>query len=385
MPPFAQQTHGVAQSTERDAALESLLTPAAVVDLDRMEANLERMAGYAAQHGLALRPHTKTHKSASLAAEQIRRGAVGLTVAQLNEAYVMGAVSNDILLAYPPVGSARLARLFRLPAELRLTVALDSDEALAGLAAAARAAGREVGVLVELDLGMHRVGTADPAAAARLSRRCVELDGVHWRGVLFYPGHIRQHVSAQDEAIGRVNDELGQFLGALADEGLEPAVVSAGSTPAAFASHRFRGVNEIRPGTYIFNDRTTAEIGACAWDDCAYSVLATVISTAVAGQAVVDAGAKALFREELRGSAAGGFGALLDRPEVVVSGMSEEHGLLDLSATSWRPRIGETVRIVPNHVCVSVNLHAHIHGVRGDRIERRWPVDARGWDPWPPA
>jgi D-serine deaminase-like pyridoxal phosphate-dependent protein len=383
VPPFAQQTHGVAQTTPAPAReLASLLTPAAVVDLDRMDANLDRMAAYTKQHGLALRPHTKTHKSGRLGAEQVRRGAVGLTVAQLNEAYVMSGASPDILLAYPPVGRARLARLLALPHDVRVTVGLDSEEALRELATAAAATGREVGVLVELDLGMHRVGLPDPAAAAELSRLGTQLEGVAWRGVMFYPGHIRQHVTEQDDAIAAVNSELARFLNALDAVGLKPDVVSAGSTPAAFASHRFDGVNEVRPGTYIFNDRTTALIGACAWEDCAYSVLATVVSTAVAGQAVVDAGAKALFREELRGSSATGFGALLDRPDVVVSGMSEEHGLLDLRATSWRPRVGDLVRIVPNHVCVSVNLHDTVWGVRGDDVESSWRVDARGWDPW---
>jgi D-serine deaminase-like pyridoxal phosphate-dependent protein len=361
----------------------SLLTPAAVVDLDTMEANLDRMAAYAAQHGLALRPHTKTHKSAELGAEQMRRGAAGLTVAQLNEARVMSTVSSDILVAYPPVGGPRLARLLALPPDVRVIVGLDSEDVLQALAEAAAAAGRTVGVLVELDLGMHRVGLSDPAAAARLCRSCTRLDGVTWRGVMFYPGHIRQHVAEQDEAIARVNADLARFLTALRAEGLEPEIVSAGSTPAAFASHRFSAVNEIRPGTYIFNDRTTAQTGACEWRDCAYTVLATVVSTAVAGQAVVDAGAKALFREELRGSPEAGFGALLDRPDVVVAAMSEEHGLLDLTRTAWRPRVGDLVRIVPNHVCVSVNLHDTMWGLRGDVIERSWAVAARGWDPWP--
>jgi D-serine deaminase-like pyridoxal phosphate-dependent protein len=363
----------------RDDLLD-LLTPAALVDLDRMAANLDRMADYAAGHRLALRPHVKTHKSPELAAEQVRRGAAGLTVAQLHEAQVMSAVSDDILLAHPPVGAPKLARLAALAAAARLTVALDSPEALAGVAATAQRAGRELGVLVELDVGMGRVGLPDAAAARALCRRAAGTHGVRWRGVLFYPGHIRQHVADQDAAIGGVNGVLQRCLRALRDDGLEPELVSAGSTPAAWASHRFEGVNEIRPGTYIFNDRTTALIGACAWQDCAYTVLATVVSTAVPGQAVVDAGSKALFREELPGAAGSGYGALLDRPEVVVKGMSEEHGLLDLRDTSWRPRVGDRVRIVPNHVCVSVNLHERVFGVRGERVERSWPVAARGWE-----
>lgn len=369
---------GTVTHTAADS-LEQLLTPAAVVDLDRMDANLRRMAEYARAHRLALRPHTKTHKSPRLAAEQIRLGACGLTVAQLHEAQVMGEVCADILLAHPPVGAPKLARLLALPPSVQLTVALDSEDALRPLAAAAAEARRDIGVVIELDLGMHRVGVANVEEAVRLCALCRDLPGVTWRGVLFYPGHIRQHVSGQAAAVAEVDAALQDVLSRLRAAGLEPAIVSAGSTPAAFSSHAIRGLTEIRPGTYIFNDRTTALIGACAWEDCAYTVLATVVSTAVPGQAVVDAGSKALFREELRGSDAAGFGALLDRPDVVVKGMSEEHGLLDLSGTNWRPRVGDRVRIVPNHVCVSVNLHETVWGLRGDRIETSWPVAARGW------
>lgn len=364
----------------RTSSLESLLTPAAIVDLDVMESNLDRMAEYARAHELALRPHTKTHKSPMLGAEQVRRGAAGLTVAQLHEARLMAAASDDILLAHPPVGAPKIARLLALPADTRISAALDSREALEPLAEAADAAAREIDVLVELDLGMGRVGVTDAAEAADLCELCTRLQGVRWRGIMFYPGHIREHVDEQDAALEDLDARLQRVLEHLGDRGLVPSIVSAGSTPAAFASHRIRGLTEIRPGTYIFNDRTTAAIGACAWEDCAYSILATVVSTAVGGQAVVDAGSKALFREDLRGSSWSGFGALLDRPDVVVKGMSEEHGLLDLSATSWRPRVGERVRIVPNHVCVSVNLHDTVWGVRGDRIERSWPVAARGWE-----
>jgi D-serine deaminase-like pyridoxal phosphate-dependent protein len=153
-------------------------------------------------------------------------------------------------------------------------------------------------------------------------------------------------------------------------------VVSGGSTPTLWRAHEVPGLTEIRPGTNIFNDRTTAVVGACSWDECAYSVLATVVSTSVPGQVVVDAGAKALAKEELRGEG-GGFGCLLGRPEIVVKGLSEEHGVLDLSGTDWRPRVGEQVRIVPNHVCVSVNLHERLWGVEGERVVERWEIAGR--------
>lgn len=359
------------------------MTPAAVVDLDRMDANLARMADYAAAHGLHLRPHTKTHKSPELGTEQVRRGAIGLTVATLREAHVMAAACDDLLIAHPPVGGAKIERLLALPERVRVTVALDSRFALDQLAAAATRAGRSIGVLVELDLGMHRVGVPDVADAVALAQRASDSAGVEWRGILFYPGHVRQHVDDQEGALAELERALAERLGALRERGLEPEIVSAGSTPTAFASHRIRGINEIRPGTYIFNDRTTAAIGACGWADCAYTVYATVVSTAVPGQAVVDAGSKALAREELRGADGGGFGALLDHPDIVVSSLSEEHGILDLSCSDWRPRVGDRVHIVPNHVCVSVNLHPRVHGVRNDVVERSWPVAARGWSEEP--
>jgi D-serine deaminase-like pyridoxal phosphate-dependent protein len=172
---------------------------------------------------------------------------------------------------------------------------------------------------------------------------------------------------------------LETHLEALRRAGFAAEIVSGGSTPTAFSTDAIPGLTEFRPGTYVYNDRTTALIGACAWEDCAYSVLATVVSTAVPGQAVVDAGSKALAREEIRAPGVTGFGALLDRPEIVVSALSEEHGILELSGTDWRPRVGDRVRIVPNHVCVSVNLHDRIWALRGESIAESWKVEARGW------
>lgn len=358
--------------------LNMLETPAAVVDLDRMEANLDRMAAYAERHGLALRPHTKTHKSPELAAAQIERGAVGVTVATPREAEVMAEVSDDVFLAYPPVGEGRISRLLALPSNVRITVALDSAAAFRPLARAAAEAGREVGVVVEIDLGMERCGLADPADVVELARKIAEADGTSYRGIMFYPGHVRSRIEEQGPALERIVAELERHLEPLGREGLDPEVVTGGSTPTAFLSHRIPGVTEIRPGTYIFNDRTTAVLKACEWKDCAYTVLATVISTAVAGQAVIDAGSKALAKETIRGPAAEGLGALLDRPEVVVRSTSEEHGILDLTGTDWRPAVGDRVRVVPNHVCVSVNLQERVWGLRDGQVERSWPVAARG-------
>ena len=361
--------------------LDELETPAALVDVDRMEANLRRAAEYCRAHGLAWRPHAKTHKTPELAALQVELGAVGVTVATPREAEVMATAVDDILLAYPPFGASKLERLMRLPEHVRLTVGLDSAEALDALGAAAQRAGRTVGVLIELDAGMGRVGLASPEHAVELARRASGTAGVEYRGIMFYPGHIRGPVAEQDDALAALNARLAERIEALAAAGLRPDVVSGGSTPTFWRSHEVAGLTEVRPGTNIFNDRTTSEIGACDWDECAYSVLATVISTAVEGQAVVDAGSKALAKEELRATG-GGYGALLDRPEVVVKAVSEEHGLLDLSATDWRPRVGERVRVVPNHVCVSVNLQERLTGVRGGEVVADWEIAGRGRSPW---
>ncbi len=358
------------------ATLQSVETPSPLVDLDRLERNLKRMADYTARHGLALRPHVKTHKTPWIAARQVELGAVGVTCATMREAEEMSAEADDILLAYPPVGPARLRRLTALPPAVRTTVALDSAIAVEMLGEAARSADRQVGVLVELDLGMRRVGVATASEAVDLARLVARDPGLEFRGLAFYPGHIRTGVQSQDEAIARLRTDVSAARDAFEAAGLDLPVISGGSTPTAWRAHE-TGATEVRPGTYVFNDRTTAMMGACSWEDCALTVLATVISTAVAGQAVIDAGSKALGREPLR-SGGDGFGVLLDRPEIVVTAMSEEHGLLDLSRTDWRPAVGEMVRVIPNHVCIVVHLNDRLIGVRDDMVETEWLVSARG-------
>ena len=360
--------------------LEQLETPVPIVDMDRLAFNLDRMAAYASLHGLSLRPHVKTHKSPRIAAEQLRLGAIGMTCATLREAEVMAEVCDDILVAYPPVGAARLERLARLPRDVRVTVAADDAQALDALNVAAKLGQRQFEVLVEADLGMHRVGVSSPERAVAIAQHIDRASALNFAGMLFYPGHIREVVSEQGAALAQLGANIGRYVTALEAAGLPSRIVSGGSTPAAWRMHEVPGVNEVRPGTYVYNDRTTAMIGACDWDDCALTVLATVVSVAVQGQAVIDAGTKALGREPLRAEG-DGYGALLDHPEVVVSRMSEEHGILDLTKTTWRPRLGDQVRVVPNHVCIVVHLFDEIIGVRGHAVETRWPVEARGRGP----
>jgi len=348
-----------------DVSLEDVETPAALIDLSRVRRNLRTTVDYARAHGLAWRPHVKTHKSPELARLQLEAGATGLTVATPREAEVMAGVTSDLLLAHPPVGP-KIPRILALPDHVHLSVALDSASLVDPLARAARAAGRTLGILVEVDVGMGRVGLQEPEQVVALARSIASAGPeLAWQGLLFYPGHIRLPQEEQSSLLTQVAERLGASLDALHRAGLPPATVSGGSTPTLYQSHRVPGLTEIRPGTVIFHDRDSVALGVGTLDDVAYTVLATVVSTGVPGQAVVDAGSKALAKEEFRAlsagvaggaSGGGGYGILLDRPDVRVASVSEEHGVLDLSATDWRPVVGERVRIVPNHVCVSVNL-----------------------------
>jgi D-serine deaminase-like pyridoxal phosphate-dependent protein len=358
--------------------LLDLETPALLVDVDRMTRNLDRGAEYARAHGISLRPHIKTHKSPLMAREQLERGAIGLTCATPYEAEVMSEVCDNLLVMYPPVGAHRASRLAHLAERVSLTVALDSDVAANDLSRAAVETGSTVRVLIELDAGMHRVGVQAPADAVALGRRVADLPHVEVAGVAFYPGHIRGQVTEHAEQIAELGQLVAETRDAFTRAGLPIETVSAGSTPTLWETHAIPGVSEMRPGTYIYNDRTTAEIGACTMDECALTVLATVVSTAVPGQAVIDAGAKALGREPMRGASGEGFGCLWSDQSVTVKSMSEEHGILDLSRSTWRPRVGERVRVVPNHVCIVVHLADVVYGVRDDAVVSSWPVAARG-------
>jgi D-serine deaminase-like pyridoxal phosphate-dependent protein len=353
-------------------------TPVGFVDLERVRANASRVAEYAARHGLAWRPHIKTHKSTVIARIQLDAGARGLTVATPREAEVMAAVTPDLVLAYPPVGASKLDRLTRLPDEVDLKISLDDVDVLRPLAGAARAAGRTFGILAELDAGLRRVGVQSPEALVRLASEAAELEGVDFRGILFYPGHLRMAQEEQASGLAEVARRVRAGVDALGDAGLPPGIVSGGSTPTLWHSHLIDALTEIRSGSSIFFDREGVEVGTAELDDVAYTVLTTVVSTAVPGRAVVDAGSKALSKEERGGQ---GYGFLVDRPEVRVVALSEEHGILDVSGSDWRPHVGERVRIVPNHVCVSVNLQDALLARDGEG-HTILELEGRGRGPW---
>ncbi|MCA1578743.1 MAG: alanine racemase [Acidobacteria bacterium] len=359
--------------------ISELDTPALVVDLDVMERNLSQMAEYCRRHHLRLRPHTKTHKIPELAKKQIASGALGITVAKLGEAEVMlKAGLNDLLIAYPIVGPAKTKRLADLAIRAAVTVAVDSEEAARGISAAMAKRGSEVGVLIELDVGFGRCGVATENDALALAQKISSLPGLQFKGLMFFPGHFG--VSPDERAVLRkqVNDFLDRCYEAFARAGLPFAIVSGGSTPSRYESEFFHGVNEVRPGTYIFNDRSTVGVSAATIEDCALSVLVTVVSTSVSGRAVIDGGSKTFSSDTYHAEHGRGFGLIKDDPATEIERLSEEHGHLNVTQSDRRYSVGERLMIIPNHVCTTVNMHDEIYGVRGEQVETVWQVAGRG-------
>ncbi len=355
--------------------VQDLDTPTLLVDLDIMERNLRRVADYCSAHALRLRPHTKTHKSPLLAKRQLALGAAGLTVAKVGEAEVMLSASpDDLLVAFPVIGEPKLRRLSEVARLTKVAVALDSPEAARALSVAAGAAGVRFGVLVEIDAGLGRVGVA-PDDAVGLVRAVASLPHLDWRGIAFYPGHIKD--GNDGEKIRELNHALARLRDSLACAGFVAEIVSGGSTPLLFRSHEIEGVNEIRPGTYIFNDINTVNSGACTFDQCAASILVTVVSHTGNDRMIVDGGSKTFSSDRLT-SGDSGFGRLSDAPGGFFHKMNEEHGFVDLSRAERQFAIGDKTRIIPNHICVAVNLHEVVYGIRGDHVEEVWKVEARG-------
>ncbi len=356
-----------------------LETPALLIDLDVMERNLERVAGYTREHSLRLRPHTKTHKIPALGRKQVELGAAGLTVAKVSEAEVMlGSDTPDLLIAYPVIGSQKLERLMDVARKTRVTVALDSLYAAGQLSEAACGAQIEVGVLAETDVGMGRVGVAPGPALLDLARGIQRLPGLHLEGIAFYPGHIKMLDEEGRQAIQALGELIHDTVSKLRSAGIPVSIVSGGSTPALYESHHVPDLNEIRPGTYIFNDRNTMLTGACTLEDCAASILMTVVSVAKPGQMIIDGGSKTFSSDRPVSGSEVSFGLVKEAPEAVFTKMNEEHGYVDIRAAQREFQIGDKVRVIPNHICVAMNLHECVYGVRGDRVEQAWRVEGRG-------
>jgi D-serine deaminase-like pyridoxal phosphate-dependent protein len=358
--------------------MNPLATPALVIDAKTVFRNLERLAAYAEEQDLDLRPHTKTHKSRELAALQVSGGAVGLTAAKVGEAELMAEVADDILLAYPAIDPARTERVARLAAHTTLRVAVDSQQGAKLLAEAANRRRATIGILVDLDVGMGRTGLQTPSEALRVAQYVDATPGLRLDGLFCYPGHIQSPAAEQEPALRAVSDKLAETLRIWADHGLQARIVSGGSTPTAYQSHLVPEYSEIRPGTYIFNDMNTVRGGYCTFDDCAARIICTVVSTAVPGQVVVDAGSKTLTSDLCGPAPKSGHGHVVEYPDARITRLSEEHAQVDVRACPSAPKLGERVTVIPNHICPCVNLQDSVWWRNEEGRLEELPIDARG-------
>jgi D-serine deaminase-like pyridoxal phosphate-dependent protein len=354
-------------------------TPVALVDVNRLEANLAGKAGVAAVPTSArFRPHWKTHKTREIALRQLELGAAGLTVAKVGEAEVLVEGGfDDLYIAYPLVGEAKYRRLLPLLDRARIRFDVESISAAKEASAFFARHGRTVDVCLEMD-SAGRSGLMDPDDAMAVAARIGELPGLNLVGVMNY---ANAYGTGDPDEQRRIGEEEGRFAVTMADRlraaGHRIDVVSVGSTPTARHAARTDGVTELRPGNYAFLDLKQVSLGPWSLDQCALTVLATVVSHAAPNKYVIDGGLKTFAGENYDW---GTYGRFLDRPDIVVTRATEEHGIVILPDGVADPqwKIGEKVRVIVNHACGAANMHEELIAVDGERVVDRWQVIGRG-------
>ena len=341
-----------------------LETPVPVVDMDIMEANISRLQAYLDQHGIANRPHIKTHKIPYIAQLQKDAGAVGITCQKVSEAEVMAdAGFDDIFITYNILGATKLKRLMMLASRATISVTADSDVTVRGLSKAAREASLTLKVLVECDTGAQRCGVQSPGEAAELACLIESLPGLHFGGLMTYPTNAT------------LDDFVRETRSLLKDNGVQIERVSGGGTPCMWEAHTHPELTEHRAGIYVYGDRLTLRSGAVKLEHCAIKVHATVVSRPTSERGILDAGSKSLS-SDLHGLE--GYGYICEYPDANIYLLSEEHGHVDFSACQQKPEIGERVTIIPNHCCTVTSLFDEVVGARQDRVDTIWQVAARG-------
>lgn len=366
--------------------LESLRTPAVLIDRARALRNLDRMQAAASARGIRLRPHAKTHKSPLVASWQIERGAIGICCAKLGEAEVFAdAGVADIRLPYP-LHPANADRVIALLDRTRLSFIVDHPVVATQWSEAMTHAGRQVDVLVKVDVGFHRCGI-DPAPpqAVAMIRAVSRLPGLRFKGLLAHAGHA-YHAHSEDELRRMAAGEaatLRELVERCRREGIRIEEVSAGATPPARFSLQQDGFTEFRPGNYVYFDRTQVALGAATLDDCALTVMARVVSKPAADRIIFDSGSKTLTNDGARGfTPAPGFGVVLREDgtpdeSLLIERLSEEHATVKVVGGSTSLEPGDRVRIVPNHSCVVSNLADQVWLRDGNAVEAM-AVAARG-------
>jgi D-serine deaminase-like pyridoxal phosphate-dependent protein len=360
------------------ASVDELATPALVIDGVAAKRNITRLASYAAEKGIGIRPHTKTHKSRFISKLQIEAGAIGLTIAKTGEAEALQEISSDLLMAYPAVDPSRCQRLAKLARTRTMRVVVDSQFGIEALSTAAQNAGSTIGLLVELDVGMGRTGVATAQDSLVLAESISKTRGVRLDGILCYPGQIWAPIDQQATPLAAVSAKLEEAIELWKKNGLEAKIISGGTTPTRFHSHLVKEYTEIRPGTYVFNDMNTYHGGFCALEDCAARIFCTVVSDAVKDQVVIDGGTKTFTSDICIPARESGHGHMVEYPDAKITRLSEEHGQVDVSQCQKRPKVGERVSVIPNHICPCVNLRDAIWWRDADGSLQSITVDARG-------
>lgn len=364
-------------------------TPAVVIDQARAQRNIKTMQAAADARGVRLRPHAKTHKSPLVAAWQLNAGAAGIACAKLGEAEVFARSGvTDIRLPYPlnPSNAPRVVAL--LDGGVRLSFIIDHKAVARGWSEAMTRAGRSVDVLVKVDVGFHRCGI-DPQRgdAADFVVDVARMPGLTLRGLLSHAG--QSYLAASDGEIERIAHEeaetLRDLVASVRNRGVAIDEVSVGSTPTARFSLKEDGITELRPGNYVYFDRTQVGLGAATLDDCALTVLATVVSKPAADRLILDCGSKTLSSDAARGfgdTAGHGLVLSLDRPEpdrnLLIERLSEEHAVVSVRNGVSRLEPGNRVRVLPNHSCVVSNLVDQAWLVDGTTVLAELPIVARG-------
>lgn len=344
------------------ATVHDLETPSVLIDLGRMEANIHRMQDYCNQHGLKFRPHIKTHKIPEIAQMQLAAGAVGIACQKLTEAQIfIDEGINDIQIPYNIVGPQKTARLADLSLYNRITVSADHPAVIAGLSDAAKANEISIRVMVDLVTEIGRTG-APVEEVVQLARKIDADDHLHFAGILVYPSNPS------------IRPYLQEALFDLNHAGIGVDSVSGGGLGASLTAHQVPEITELRVGTYLFNDWGSVRKGWAELDNCAMTVMATVVSRPTSDRVILDSGSKTLSSDHFEGE----YGYIMEYPEARIYQLNEEHAYVDMSECDDRPIIGERVHIVPVHTCVVTNLHNQIYGVDGENLEVIWNVAARG-------
>lgn len=342
--------------------ISELDTPALTVDLDVLERNIRNMAEHCRNVGIALRVHTKTHKVPEIAHMQLAAGASGITCQKLGEAEVMcEAGIRDILIPYNIVGKPKLERLTRLVRRATITVAVDSDATARGLSEQAQEDDRTIRVVIELDTGGRRCGVQSPEAALELAKKIVALPGLDFQGIMTYPSSLR------------AKPFIERTVELLTREGIPIHMISGGGTGAEATSKEI-GCTETRSGSYIFEGMT--RVGRHTGLDperCALRMMVTVVSVPTPDRIIIDAGQKAFTSYPPTP-----YGHVIEHPEIQITGMSVEHGHVDVSASSHPFKVGERLSVIPLHQGMTTNLHDELVGIRGGKVEVIWKVAGRG-------